>query len=806
MEQLANMPMWAQVFSMGSFMFASGVLLLRLPLLPTLILSFIYLLNIFGAGTTMPSFTFKSPWIWTIGHAVLLIPLGFVFICIAANSSSSSKSAEMWNSAFFYLFFIGMLVITIIPAIYKLVILFKELPFGAGVTAVCVFFLILGLAVSIKFFKPMAAEGGILFGFFIPTIFAAVICVIALAGIFTRSNILCFITMAVCMILLYITSIMSGASRPAAVPPLIQAVEKNNPQKIKTILASSKISSKDITDAFTKAVELGNAQIVKDLIAVGADVEAQNKYGYTPLSVASKKGQMEIVQILLDAGADITAQNKNGTCALSEASKNGQIRTVKMLLLKGVRDSQKDAALEAAASSDTYGCKEIVEILVKAGASAKNTNALFKMNKGYNSDEKIVEQLLTAKADPNAKTEGGKTLLMNAAGAWGANPEILKKLLDAGADVNAKDDEGNTALIYTIKRYLNPKNVKVLLEAGADPNVTDNEGNTPLFLVMKANCAEYDKTESIRALIEKGATPDIANNDGITPLMSASRHNDEDIVRLLIPATTDINAKDKNGNTALYYAFNGKIAKLLTDAGADVNIENDDGKTALNEAAFKGEDDIVNIMIAAGASKQTKNKALYSAAKKGRHKIVNTLIAAGADVNAKDINGKTALWYAYTYDNDYTEDTMAVLMAAGADINIKDDKGNTMIMLSEEDYHSINLNKLQKLLDAGIDLNAKNNVGDTALITASGCNRDHDIAMVDMLLNYGAHVNDQNLNGDTALMLAVLYSGSSKTQKVKRLLAGGADVTIKNKDGATALMLAYDPEIVKILKNAGAKN
>ena len=805
MEQLANMPMWAQVFSMGSFMFASGVLLLRLPLLPTLILSFIYLLNIFGAGTTMPSFTFKSPWIWTIGHAVLLIPLGFVFICIAANSSSSSKSAEMWNSAFFYLFFIGMLIITIIPAIYKLVILFKELPFGAGVTAVCVFFLILGLAVSIKFFKPMAAEGGILFGFFIPTIFAAVICVIALAGIFTRNNILCFIAMAVCMILLYITSIMSGASRPAAVPPLINAVEKNNPQKVKTILESSKISSQDITDAFIKAVELGNAQIVKDLIAVGADVEAQNKYGYTPLSVASKKGQMEIVQILLDAGADITAQNKNGTCALSEASQNGQVRTVKMLLLKGVSDSQKDAALEAAASSDTYGCKEIVEILVKAGASAKDSNALFKMNKGYNSDEKIVEQLLlTAKADPNAKTEGGKTVLMDAAGAWGANPEILKKLLDAGADVNAKDDEGNTALIYTIKRYLNPKNVKVLLEAGANPNVTDNEGNTPLFLVMKANCAEYEKTESIRALIEKGATPDIANNDGITPLMSASQHNDEDIVRLLIPATTDINAKDKNGNTALTYVYNAESAKLLINAGANVNIANNEGNTALNEAAYEDKEEVVNVLIAAGASKEVKNQALRTASKKGRNKIVGILLAAGADVNAKNIDGNTPLWYAYTFDNSYTEETMDILMAAGADINARDNAGNTII-IPTKDYFSINLKKLQKLLDAGIDLNAKNNDGNTALMSASMHDRNSDTAMVDMLLSYGAHVNAQNSNGDTALMLAVRSSAASKPAKVKRLLAGGADVTIKNKNGETALMQAYNAEIIKLLKNAGAK-
>lgn len=61
MEQLANMPVWAQILSMGSFMFASGVLMTRIPLAPAIILSFFYLYGVFAKTNIVPSYLLQQP-------------------------------------------------------------------------------------------------------------------------------------------------------------------------------------------------------------------------------------------------------------------------------------------------------------------------------------------------------------------------------------------------------------------------------------------------------------------------------------------------------------------------------------------------------------------------------------------------------------------------------------------------------------------------------------------------------------------------------------------------------------------------
>ena len=87
MEQLANMPVWAQMLSMGSFMFASGVLMTRIPLAPAIILSFFYLYGAFNTTHHMPSFTLQHPWIITALY--IGIPLVFVLFATWVNAQSS---------------------------------------------------------------------------------------------------------------------------------------------------------------------------------------------------------------------------------------------------------------------------------------------------------------------------------------------------------------------------------------------------------------------------------------------------------------------------------------------------------------------------------------------------------------------------------------------------------------------------------------------------------------------------------------------------------------------------------------------
>jgi len=95
----------------------------------------------------------------------------------------------------------------------------------------------------------------------------------------------------------------------------------------------------------------------------------------------------------------------------------------------------------------------------------------------------------------------------------------------------------------------------------------------------------------------------------------------------------------------LYVLNDANIVKAYIDAGADVNAKDIDGGTALMHVAeFKYPIDIVDAFIKAN---NTNNRtALRRANESRRLDIAKELIKAGADVNAKDNNGKSALDYA----------------------------------------------------------------------------------------------------------------------------------------------------------------
>ncbi len=118
----------------------------------------------------------------------------------------------------------------------------------------------------------------------------------------------------------------------------------------------------------------------------------------------------------------------------------------------------------------------------------------------------------------------------------------------------------------------------------------------------------------------------------------------------------NINAQDSRahsrGNTALYFAAlrgNAAIVQLLINAGVDIEAKNKDGRTAL---------------MAAASSKQG-----YESAKK--------LITAGADLNVKDNSGNTAI-----FETDYNIPLAQLLIASSADLNIQNNYGNTALMLA----------------------------------------------------------------------------------------------------------------------------
>ena len=89
-------------------------------------------------------------------------------------------------------------------------------------------------------------------------------------------------------------------------------------------------------------------------------------------------------------------------------------------------------------------------------------------------------------------------------------------------------------------------------------------------------------------------------------LIDASGEDDTEIVRILIAAGADVNARDNDGETLLIWAADHghtEFAKTLIAAGADLNVKDNNGERPRRFAIEEGENDIARLLKEAGAKK-----------------------------------------------------------------------------------------------------------------------------------------------------------------------------------------------------------
>ena len=190
--------------------------------------------------------------------------------------------------------------------------------------------------------------------------------------------------------------------------------------------------------------------------------------------------------------------------------------------------------------------------------------------------------------------------------------------------------------------------IQQLIKSGADVNIKqDGFGYTALMLSYSA------KTTQI--LLEAGAGVNARDKNGETALMWASRQGDVDRVKLLIKSGADVNAiDDAFGHTALMKANTAEVAQLLINAGAEINLCAKYGWTALEQSVDYGQYEKIKILLAAGADVNARNTcdgktALMEACGRGWKEIVKLLIESGAMVNMQDKEGHNAVWYAQNH-------------------------------------------------------------------------------------------------------------------------------------------------------------
>ena len=276
----------------------------------------------------------------------------------------------------------------------------------------------------------------------------------------------------------------------------------------------------------------------------------------------------------------------------------------------------------------------------------------------------------------------------------------VKKGLQSGS-VNARNSQGETALIVaTLKNDF--EMVKYLLSIGANVNQAIEPPTQRRSKKDDCECPPIDV--------------------GATPLIYA---RDQKIVRLLLDAGADVNARTSDGDTALIRSSskNREVIGDLLNAGANVNLQNTIGETALNSAVFNGRSDILHMLLGAGATVDTSDiggyTALIWAADNNHYEAVRVLLKFGANMNAANNGGYTGLILATVHGY---QETVKVLIEAGVDLNIQTkEKGYSALHIAALNGHEP---VVETLLTAGADTTLKTRNGETAFQIAERRNAE----------------------------------------------------------------------------------
>jgi len=265
--------------------------------------------------------------------------------------------------------------------------------------------------------------------------------------------------------------------------------------------------------ALDDLIVTGTVDEVRAAISAGANVNAADTDGVTPLMRAASAGRADVVRVLIASGAQANTATKTGETSLMMASLGGYADVVDQLLAakadaKG-KDSQGRTALMAAAFS---GDASLIATLLKAGASV------------------------------GAEDSTGSSALTYAAAE--GHTSVVSALLRAGARA------GDSELILAAGRCNAPV-VRLLLDRGM-PVDAANANSTPLIAAAARNCAG-----TVDLLLARGANVNAQNNEGATALIRAASDGHAEMVEMLLAAGAEMDIADRLGRTAWTYAAAG---------------------------------------------------------------------------------------------------------------------------------------------------------------------------------------------------------------------------------------------------------
>lgn len=452
-------------------------------------------------------------------------------------------------------------------------------------------------------------------------------------------------------------------------------------------------------------VALGHQIRSLAVLAAGADVEAKDSRGRTPLhdliehtEPITPDYKFALLEMLALAGADFNAVTNDGWTPLAMAVKRRDFDFAEYLSWRGADWSPPGVPPDQQPRMLAYRYQDarILSLVPNTGIVPAAINGKAPMP-----PRNIADALLAA--DLNGVIDE----------------------LNSGWQVNEIDGNGKSALLRAVEQK-RPELVHLLLTAGADPNLADPQGTTPLMAALGQPGVRSDRM--VINLLMAGADPNAKSKSGVTPLIVAARAGYDWGILLLASAGADPAAETPRGSLGNYVSHPPTLGVLnrfgVSRTAVPESFEQAGTVAEFLEAAKRGDIAVVRQCLDAGLpvdatlGPKDKTTALNWAANNKRFDVASLLIARGANVNYQENRTRIHLLHDLAMRHDVDNDNQVgrdaaeiieFLLQHGVKVDIAKADGTTPLMSAAQ--AGIIGPNTQTLLDAGADINARNKEG-----------------------------------------------------------------------------------------------